>query len=210
MQLKENRCNIPAMKAIALAFCWIFATAAYAIEPSSLQPGNFRSLPTGSEVRATLDRGGDTVGLVTVIGHINATPQQVYAALTDNKLSTRIFKSVKENKERYRNGNHARYYSVLDFPWPMDDRWSLNDTVFYPDLLGLRWNRVDGSIKVNEGAWRLFPSDQGTLIIYQVRFDPGLSLVPDWLVEYGMKKEAPGIVYSLRNYFSGQSSALRN
>ncbi|HBS04786.1 MAG TPA: hypothetical protein DEA96_07475, partial [Leptospiraceae bacterium] len=85
---------------------------------------------------------------------------------------------------------------------PLEDRWSLNETRFYPSQYAISWKRIDGSIKVNEGAWRLHPYRNGTLMIYRVRFDPGLSLVPDWLVEYGMEQEAPSIIKNVRSYFA--------
>tara|TARA_Y100001937_G_scaffold61180_3_gene83768 strand:+ start:44787 stop:45215 length:429 start_codon:yes stop_codon:yes gene_type:complete len=142
---------------------------------------------------------------VTVAGYIDATPQQVYKALTNPNLVTTLFPSVKKNEQRSRKGDLYVSYSELAFPWPMEDRWSLNETRFFPEMHAIQWNRVDGTIKTNQGAWRLFPRGNKTLMIYRVRFDPGLSLVPAWLVEYGMKTEAPSIIRNVQNYFANQS-----
>ncbi|MEQ8353152.1 MAG: hypothetical protein RH862_16865 [Leptospiraceae bacterium] len=176
-------------------------TGISAIEPAKLIPENFSSIPQGDRIFTHLEKNGKTLGVVTVIGHISASPDRVYAALTNPELTNELFPKLKENKLKYRKGPLYYYHSVLDFPWPVQDRWSLNETRFYPDIRGLRWKRTDGSIKVNEGAWRLFPSEVGTLMIYQVRFDPGLAMIPDWLLNYGMEKEAPGIIHSLRKFF---------
>lgn len=173
-----------------------------ALEPESLRKEDFHPLPSGMKIFTDLQRDGQTLGIVTVIGHIPASPDRVYEALTNPDLTHELFPKLKKNELRHKKGNLFYYYSVLDFPWPLEDRWSLNETQFYPEIRGLRWRRTEGSIKVNEGAWRLFPSDVGTLMIYRVRFDPGLSMVPDWLLNYGMQKEAPGIIHSLRRYFS--------
>ena len=172
-----------------------------ALSPQALIPGSFSRIPTGTDIYTHLDRTGQTVGIVTVIGHIRANPDKVYAALTNPKLTSELFPNLKKNELRRKEGDRYYFYSVLDFPWPMDDRWSLNETRYFPDIKGLSWRRTDGSVRVNEGAWRLFPSNEGTLMIYKVRFDPGLSMIPDWLLNYGMEKEAPGIIHSLRRYF---------
>ncbi len=188
--------------AALLSLLLIFAAQEiFAIEPAELVPEKFSEIPDGQKIYTSLKRNGQTLGVVTVIGHIQASPEKVYSALTNPELTSELFPKLKENQLKYRKGDLYYYHSVLDFPWPVKDRWSLNETQFYPGIHGLRWKRTEGSIKVNEGAWRLFPSDQGTLMIYQVRFDPGLALVPDWLLNYGMEKEAPGIIHSLRNYF---------
>ena len=190
-----KRCFLVALPLIT------FPPGILAIEPAQLIPENFPQIPEGQKIYTNLKRNGETLGVVTVIGHIQASPEKVYAALTDPALTNELFPKLKENKLKYKKGNLFYYHSVLDFPWPVQDRWSLNETEFFPSIHGLRWRRTDGSIRVNEGAWRLFPSDQGTLMIYQVRFDPGLALVPDWLLNYGMEKEAPGIIHSLRKFF---------
>ena len=171
------------------------------IEPEELHPDRFPEVPDGNHIYRNLDRSTGTLGLVTVIGHIPASPDRVYAALTNPALNDELFPKLKDNELIRKEGQLHYYRSVLDFPWPAEDRWSLNQTRFYPELKGLRWKRTDGTIKVNEGAWRLFPSHQGTLMIYQVRFDPGLALVPKWLVNYGMEKEAPEIIHSISRYF---------
>tara|TARA_B100002051_G_scaffold10356_1_gene8781 strand:+ start:39813 stop:40346 length:534 start_codon:yes stop_codon:yes gene_type:complete len=172
------------------------------IEPDSLKPEAVGPLPSGQEIRKSLVRKGKSLGIVTVVGYINAKPSEVYRALTNPDLLHRIFPKVKKNEQRYRQGNLYHFYSELAFPWPLEDRWSLNETRFYPSQYAISWKRIDGSIKVNEGAWRLHPYRNGTLMIYRVRFDPGLSLVPDWLVEYGMEQEAPSIIKNVRSYFA--------
>ncbi len=185
-----------------LLACILITTSLPGIEPDSLQPESVRPLPSGQEIRKSLVRKGNNLGVVTVVGYIDAKPEEVYQALTNPALLHRIFPKVKKNEQRYKNGNLYHFYSVLAFPWPLEDRWSLNETRFFPSKRAISWKRIDGSIKVNEGAWRLHPQGNGTLMIYRVRFDPGLSLVPDWLVEYGMEKEAPSIIKNVRSYFA--------
>ncbi|MEQ8353129.1 MAG: SRPBCC family protein [Leptospiraceae bacterium] len=191
---------------LARAFCiLVFITASLpAIEPDSLKPENINPLPAGQEIRKSLVRKGGSLGIVTVVGYIDAKPEEIYRALTDPSLVHRLFPKVKRNEQRYRKGNLYHFYSVLAFPWPLEDRWSLNETRFFPSKHAISWKRIDGSIKVNEGAWRLHPHGQGALMIYRVRFDPGLSLVPDWLIEYGMETEAPAIIQNVRSYFAGR------
>lgn len=183
----------------------LFTGTLGAIEPATLSPNLLRTLPRGTEIYKDLERKGDSLGVVTVAGYIDATPQQVYKALTNPNLVTTLFPSVKKNEQRSRKGDLYVFYSELAFPWPMEDRWSLNETRFFPEMHAIQWNRVDGTIKTNQGAWRLFPRGNKTLMIYRVRFDPGLSLVPAWLVEYGMKTEAPSIIRNVQNYFANQS-----
>lgn len=174
-----------------------------AISPLSLKPESF-TLPKGNEVLKSIVKQGDNLGIITVIGRINASPDQVYNALTDSSMVEQLFPKVKKNELRSKKGEAHYFYSELVFPFPLQNRWSLNETRFFPDIKAISWRRIDGSIRINDGAWRLYPSGGGTLMIYRVRFDPGLPLVPDWLIEYGMKQEAPSIIYNLRNYFNRQ------
>lgn len=180
----------------------ILQSSLMAIEPGVLKPESFQPLPSGNAINKSLHKEGNSLGIVTVVGHIKASPQEVYDALINPALVDELFPKMKGNELRYKNGNLHHFYSELIFPWPVQNRWSLNETVFYPEMKAIRWRRIDGTIKVNDGAWRLYPSSQGTLMIYQVKFDPGIALVPDWLIEYGMRTEAPSIIINLRNYFA--------
>ncbi|MCB1169812.1 MAG: SRPBCC family protein [Leptospiraceae bacterium] len=185
------------------------ASELMALSPQKLTPDAFPSLPAGQEIHKSIVKKGDNLGLITVIGRINASPDEVYGALTDSSKVQQLFPKIKKNEVRMKKGNLYHFYSELVFPFPLQDRWSLNETVFHPGLKAIEWRRIDGSIRVNEGAWRLFPDGEGTLMIYQVRFDPGLPLVPDWLIEYGMKQEAPSIIVNLRSYFKNRQTASR-
>ena len=82
-----------------------FPPGILAIEPAQLIPENFPQIPEGQKIYTNLKRNGETLGVVTVIGHIQASPEKVYAALTDPALTNELFPKLKENKLKYKKGN---------------------------------------------------------------------------------------------------------
>jgi len=113
--------------------------------------------------------------------------------------------------ERVESDGSEVQRAVFDFPWPFDDRWSLHRAVKSPSTCTLSWQRIDGTLTGNTGSWTLYQSEDGksTLLYYRVFFDPGLPLVPESLIQYGMKKEAPGIVTHLRRFLSNPTAEFR-
>lgn len=155
------------------------------------------------------DRGGT----ITVIGWIDAPPAHVWKALSESSLQTAIYPSILSSQNERRDSDGAEIQrTVFDFPWPFDDRWSLHRAVKSPSSCSLSWERLDGTIQGNSGSWTLYRSEDGksTLLYYRVFFDPGLSLVPDSLIRYGMRKEAPGIVTNLRRYLAKHTVEFRS
>jgi uncharacterized protein YndB with AHSA1/START domain len=151
-------------------------------------------------------------GTLTVIGWIEAPPAQVWKALSETALQKVIYPSVLSSAvERVQADGSEVQRAVFDFPWPFDDRWSLHRAVKSPSTCTLSWERIDGTLTGNTGSWTLYQSEDGksTLLYYRVFFDPGLPLVPESLIQYGMKKEAPGIVTHLRRFLSNPTAEFR-
>lgn len=48
------------------------------------------------------------------------------------------------------------------------------------------------------GSWRLIPDGPETLVVYEVRLDPGIPLVPRWAINWGSAHVAPDIIRAVR------------
>ena len=178
------------------------------------------ALPLTTIQRQSLNRGDvlthlqrhEKGGTLTVIGWIEAPPAQVWKALANTSFQKVIYPSLISSAVlRVEPDGSEVHRAVFDFPWPFDDRWSLHRAVKYPSTCTLSWEREDGTLTGNTGSWTLYQSEDGksTLLYYRVFFDPGLPLIPESLIQYGMKKEAPGIVTHLRRFLTNPTAEFR-
>jgi hypothetical protein len=148
------------------------------------------------KIYTNLEKVDNTLGIITVIGKIDANIDYVWKlVMSDNK---KIYPDILEKYILKEEENFYIKRSLLNFPWPIRDRWTIYKEIIDKNIYGKEWIEVGGDIKVNRGAVRLFSYKNNTIMIFKLSFDPGLSFVPEWAIEWGMKIKAPSIIERIR------------
>lgn len=187
---------------LAAAFVWALgASAALALPPEAvegLNPREIKDIERGDVVVHLRDTKESTLKDVRCVGVVKAPPERIWSVLTDYEAYGKIFPRILRSEVRARDGHFEDHYSLLDYPWPLQDRWTLNRITHDATRYAINWRRVEGSVKEVVGSWHLFPDGDQTVVVYKVRLDPGIPLVPAWAIDWGTKQVAPDIIRSIR------------
>lgn len=184
----------------ALALSLSSSPAALALpDPGvGLSDAEKRAIARGDVAVKLVDTPVATMKDVWAIGYVKASPEAIWKVVTDYEHYPEIFDGILSSEIKARQGNKEWHKVRLDYPWPLPDKWTLNELTHDPAARTIRWRRVNGTLKELVGSWRLLPEGDRTLVVYQVRVDPGLPLVPAWAIEFGTSKVAPSIVTRVR------------
>ena len=139
-------------------------------------------------------------GLIHAAIDIPAPPKTVWSVMTDCKLASRLIISVTSCKV-LRADPGAR--------WDIREQVTKGG-VFFPSLRNIfrsdyqpysliRFHRLGGDLKIEEGEWRLEPLDggAGTRVIYINRVALDI-WAPAFLVRAGAKRDTPKALMNLR------------
>ena len=117
--------------------------------------------------------------------------------LLNNKISNPLsYQSPGEKRVVY-------FYSLLDFPWPISNRWYIikinrDETRAAEHIYFDSWNLEIGNLKMNQGFWLLEPFGEGyTKTTYQLLIDPG-GHIPKFFIDIGTKKTMPDVIRAVR------------
>ena len=166
----------------------------------ALTPSDAHALDSG-QVLARIEPGPEAVHHVSAEGVVDAPPAKVWSVVTDFADYYQIYSGIKRSEVRARNGDTLIGYFLLAFPWPLPERWTLNDTVLDPDRMRFKWQRVGGTVRRYDGSLELLPWHQDeTLMVFRAAMDPGLAFVPGWLVDYVSLNTLPAIVQGVRDF----------
>lgn len=166
------------------------ATPAFALSESELQSGKV-------DVQL-IDHGNGKLKEVKATGLIKAPPGKVWQLLTNYGGYRSFMPRVSSSTLESRSGNSAVATMKLDLPIPFKGTWYTNRYTENPGAFTFKWNMVKGSIKHNEGSWQLKPHGSHTLAVYTVRTDPGVPLIPKWVVDTATKQTVPSIFEAIR------------
>lgn len=153
------------------------------------------------EIVVRLDREGESTRAdITCLGYVDAPPKKIWDVILSDTDYPKIFSNILACETRYKRGNVVHTYSMLDYPWPLPDKWTLNEMLLDQAHWKIRFKRLAGTTKEVIGSWSLFPDGPRTLVAYRVHVDPGLPLVPRWAVELGTQHVAPDIINGIRKW----------
>lgn len=143
---------------------------------------------------------------VVIAGHIEASPQRVWDVITDYPSYPKLWPRILKSEVRNQQGNAEDHQTLLDYPWPFPNAWVVSRVEHFPDKRFIQWHRLDGSMKEFTGSWSLFPEGEKTLVIYKTRVDPGIPLVPHWVIDWANAQVAPDVIESIRRHLKAQRS----
>jgi hypothetical protein len=162
-------------------------------------PGVERTLAEGKAWAEVLP-DTDGAGLIHAAIDIAAPPKTVWSVMTDCRLASKLVVSVTSCK-------------VLQSD--PQARWDVREQVtrgglFFPAIRNvfrsdyqpyseIRFHRLSGDLKIEEGEWRLEPLDGGaaTRVIYVNRVAVNL-FAPAFMVRAGIRKDTPKVLMNLR------------
>jgi hypothetical protein len=162
-----------------------------------------KALIAANDVVVRVDRAGEaTRADITCLGYVDAPPKKIWDVILSESDYPKIYPNILVCETRYKKGNIAHVYSMLDYPWPLPDKWTLNEMVLDQPHWRIDFKRLAGTTKEVIGAWALYPDGRRTLVSYRVHIDPGLPLVPGWVIELGTKSLAPDIIKGIRKWIA--------
>jgi ribosome-associated toxin RatA of RatAB toxin-antitoxin module len=161
----------------------------------------------GGEVLVALHDVKDTaIKRVVAITVIDAPREEIYAVLADFEKLSDFMPYCTKVKVKKREGKTANVHFLLDFPWPVGDRFytlaitDTHETVDEVPAIVSRWKYVKDSGNVNAitGSWELLAyDDTKTYVRYTIFTDPGGHL-PVWARNRATKTAVPNTLNSLR------------
>lgn len=176
---------------------------------TALTPPELQALDQG-QVLTHLEPGDEPVHEAFAEGVVKAPPAKVWALLTDFADYDRVYTGIKRSEVRGRVGNIVLGYFLLDFPWPLPRRWTLNETYLDPAHLTFSWKRIDGTVKRYQGSLHLYPWHQNqTRMVFRAVMDPGLAFVPGWFIDYVSLNTLPAIIQGVRDHVRQEAPSDR-
>lgn len=171
--------------------------------------GNVRHAPPSTHVAPIMKalNGVTTVeeeidGKTYHIGRtiVNASPEHVFAVITDYEHSTKLFENLKKAKVVATNpdkGTTDVSFSLkgLANVWNFDYVLRMKET--YPSLI--EFERVSGAFKANQGYWKIEPLEghkKQTLVTYAKFIDGGM--LPQALVKKQVKDAMPTVMANVK------------
>lgn len=195
-------------KLLAASLVTVFAAAFVAAQPARAED------PFGEisdKEQAKIDRGDIVVQVektdaalkhFRAVGQIKAPAAKVFAAFTDYEHYPEIFK-LKETQILSRKGNVLNVRATLGMPWPIGDRWVTNATTLAPETLSFSYHRIEGTILEYDGTIEVVPKGPKLCqVYYAAKGDPGIPLIPAWLLNRFQESLLPDSIRRVRDYLN--------
>jgi hypothetical protein len=135
---------------------------------------------------------------VEIWGVIEAPADKVWKVVTDQDRFAEYMPYVETSRISERHADHLVEEQTLDLPMGRFERLKLK--IWYESEGNRRtaqWNQLQGTPKINRGAWVVEDHGSRSILRYQVRCDPGQG-VPEWFLRFFMKHRLKGIVRAVR------------
>jgi uncharacterized protein YndB with AHSA1/START domain len=178
------------------AMAFGLATRAAAWEPNGSAQAAMRSNGAWAEVEPQ----GGGVGLIHGAVDIAAPPQLVWRIMTDCRETPKLIASAEPC--RVLSADPAGAWDVREQvthgDWIVPTIHNVYRSDYQPYAL-IRFHKVGGDLKVEDGEWRFEPLNggRGTRVIYTNRIAARI-MVPDALVREGLRRDTPKVLLNLR------------
>lgn len=186
----------------------LLAAAALAVAPGTARAeAQFANLT--DEDQARIDRGEIVVRIERTnsplksfmcVGLIEAPAAKVYKAYTDFDRYAEIF-NVRDTRIVRKDEATFNIRAVLSVPWPVGERWVANETRLAPDDYSFVYRRAEGSIVEYTGSLKVVSRGADSSQVYYVaKVDPGIPLMPTWLLNRFQESMLPSSIQCVRDY----------
>lgn len=161
-----------------------------------LSPAEERRVEQG-EIVVHAEDMPDPVKRTLIEGLVDAPPAITYRVYTDFGHYREIFQ-IDDSEVLSRQGNTLYGKFVVDFPWPIGERWTDNLTVLSPADRSFTFRRVAGNFRLYQGSLRVLPEGASrSRVIYTAQVDPSLP-VPSWLLNMVQSQIFPSVIGAVR------------
>jgi hypothetical protein len=187
----NGKSSIPAFASILLSAMGLFLLCLLsAPEVSGSEPG-------GIDVSLHENRERNT-WVLRVSGILEFEKDYVWYVLTAPRCSRCAHtKDILDFSIRRTGPETGEAYYLVDFPWPMQDRWVVTELRYDKKNYRIGWRRLRGTIPYSSGFYELRESENYTRITYESELDPGLRHVPRWLINYVTRSQARKLVINI-------------
>ncbi len=191
---------MPQRLALSLLLCLASLPAWAASNPDAindLSADEERRLQKG-DVIVHVEETHEAIKRTLVVGLIDAPPEVTYPIYADFESYPELFQSARSSDILKREGNVLTCKVVMDFPWPLGTRWVTNHTFLSPESTSFTFKKVEGSVKVYEGALKILPEGKSrSRVVYSAKVDPDLPL-PAWVINMVQARYFPMAIERVR------------
>lgn len=149
------------------------------------------------------DPGSGQLKKVVATGVINAPINKVWQAVTDYPAYSRFMPRITYSHLDKRSAHLAVATMKIDLPFPFQGIVYTNKYVetLGPDYKEMEWILLKSNkLKSNNGGWKLRARGSQTLATYTVIIDPGVPLIPKWMIETATKQTIPSVFEAVEKY----------
>jgi hypothetical protein len=184
---------------LALAAVLSLSPAARALVPVRVSGDQWTKLDKGEIIVSISKPTPDGLRQYQVMGELDAAAPRVWKMLIDFDRHADIFSAVaKSDTRKTLSATRLLNFKELKLPWPINNRWFINDTTLYPDKLAYEWHMTEGNVKTQRGQYDLIPRGAKTLVIYTLYFDPDVAWIPKPLFALAQRVTLPSVIKDTR------------
>jgi ribosome-associated toxin RatA of RatAB toxin-antitoxin module len=172
---------------------------------TTAQAGENARLDAGEILVSTQNVADSDVPRVTVKGVINATPERVWAIVSDCARYPGRMPRITAAREIERSGNTVVCEVTVGLPFPLSDLTSRTRATHTegPPRWRRAWTMIEGDwdYKINDGSWTIteFQGDENrALAVYVVHAEPH-TRVPQRMQRRAQESSMPGVIEALRD-----------
>ncbi|MBO9540715.1 hypothetical protein J7643_09015 [bacterium] len=142
-----------------------------------------------------------------VVGRFESSAADVFRVFTDYDHYAEIF-NIKDTKVLNRVGNVLNIRAAFQLPWPIGEKWLINETRLQPERYSFVYKRTEGNIVEYAGSLRIVPKGpQACEAYYVAKTDPGIPGLPAWLLNRFQESMLPSSIQSVRDHLKRQKKA---
>lgn len=175
------------------------ASPVMALPNPTTDPQLLKRLRAGEVISRLTEQGA--MRDVLVMGHLKHPAATAFRVFTDYPRRPSIYESTRKAEVRNSDPLNPRVYYLMDFPWPLANRWVLDEERLDPTNSRLTWRMIDGNVASFAGEAQFFPDGpRQSVMVLKGQADPGIPLIPGWLMDHIQRLLVPQIVRSLSDY----------
>ena len=163
-------------------------------------------LDAGEVIIDTIPVKGSDMPKLQATAYIKASPDKLWALISECNNYTKTMKGLKFAKELSRKNGKIRCKTIADLPWPLSDLTAVTEAKHdvQPGKFYRRsWKLVSGDFTANTGSWTLTPRKEGTLAVYNIHVEPTTSM-PDNVISSVQEGALPDLFDHLRAQVEGK------
>lgn len=142
-----------------------------------------------------------------VVGRFEASAADVFRVFTDYDNYSAIF-NIKDTKVLSRVGNVLNIRAAFQLPWPIGEKWLINETRLQPERYSFVYKRTEGNILEYAGSLKILPKGpQACEAYYVAKTDPGIPGLPSWLLNRFQESMLPSSIQCVRDQLKRQKKA---